>query len=324
MQLSNQPHVQLSLQLLLNVYYFVKPAIPYSMRLALRRAAATPIRAAYASTWPINEASAKRPDEWPGWPDGKRLAIALTHDVEGRRGLERCRQLAELEIRLGLRSTFMFVPEGEYETPADLRAYLTSHGFEVGVHDLHHDGSLYTSRRAFEAQAATINRYLAEWRAVGFRSGFMRHNLTWLKQLNVLYDASTFDSDPFEPQPDGMNTIFPCWVPRSDGSGYVELPYTLAQDSTLFLVLRERGNDIWKRKLDWVASHGGMALLDTHPDYMSFTGAGGSAEYPVALYEDFLRHALERYREQAWFATAREVAEYYSRTYARLPQPVAI
>jgi hypothetical protein len=27
---------------------------------------------------------------------------------------------------------------------------------------------------------------------------------------------STFDTDPFEPQPDGMGTIFPFWVPNQD------------------------------------------------------------------------------------------------------------
>jgi hypothetical protein len=42
---------------------------------------------------------------------------------------------------------------------------------------------------------------------------------------------------------------------------YVELPYTLPQDSTLFLVLRELNNDIWKHKLDWIAMNGGMALV---------------------------------------------------------------
>ena len=36
--------------------------------------------------------------------------------------------------------------------------------------------------------------------------------------LNIAYDASTFDTDPFEPQPDGVNTIFPFWVPRRSES----------------------------------------------------------------------------------------------------------
>ena len=69
------------------------------------------------------------------------------------------------------------------------------------------------------------------------------------------------DTDPFEPQPDGRHTIFPFWVPRPNGNGsavpassegYVELPYTLPQDSTLFVVLRETTPEIWMRKLDWI------------------------------------------------------------------------
>src|SRR5438093_9277501 len=122
----------------------------------------------------------------------------------------------------------------------------------------------------------------------------MLRNLDWLHDLDVQYDASTFDTDPFEPQPDGVNTIFPFWVPapgaekaevrrqkadpnsdlRSPISeirppldqkseirnqkpgltsdlcslasgasrpGYVELPYTLPQDFTLFVLLKEQG-----------------------------------------------------------------------------------
>ena len=61
---------------------------------------------------------------------------------------------------------------------------------------------------------------MREWNAVGFRSGFMHHNLDWLHDLEVSYDSSTFDTDPFEPQPDGANTIFPFWVPGPNG-GYV-------------------------------------------------------------------------------------------------------
>jgi hypothetical protein len=88
-----------------------------------------------------------------------------------------------------------------------------------------------------------------------------------------MIDASTFDTDPFEPQPEGMGTIFPFWV--HDGSktkGFVEIPYTLPQDFTLFVLMREKNIDIWKKKLDWIVEKGGMALLITHPDYMIFGG----------------------------------------------------
>ena len=295
---------------LLDFYYFVKPAIPHRLRLKLRSIIASKRRRRAANVWPIDESAVRRPEWWRGWPEGKSFAFVLTHDVEGQKGMERCKALAELEMEVGFRSSFNFVPEGEYDTPSSLRSFLTEHGFEVGVHDLHHDGTLYRSKADFIAGASRINEHLKRWEAVGFRSAFMFHNLEWLKELNVLYDASTFDTDPFEPQPDGANTIFPFWVGRSDGSGYVELPYSLAQDSTLFLVLGEKTNDIWKRKLDWVARHGGLALVNVHPDYIAFGDRASRAEFPVNLYKEFLSYVSEQFGDAAWCSLPKDVARF--------------
>ena len=180
--------------ILSDVYYLAKPAIPLKVRLALRRILANQLRRRYTNTWPINEAASKVPAKWPGWPEGKQFAFVLTHDVEGRKGLDRCRELADLEIELGFRSAFNFVPEGEYRVSESLRGFLTANGFEVGVHDLHHDGSLYRSWGSFRRGAKKINQYVDQWGAEGFRSGYMRHNLRWLDEVNVLYDSSTFDT----------------------------------------------------------------------------------------------------------------------------------
>jgi len=294
----------------LDFYYFFKPVIPKTVRLAVRRRLAFRKLALSADVWPINPAAAVRPTWWPGWPEGKRFAFVLTHDVEGTKGMNQCKRLAELEMELGFRSSFNFVPEGEYDTPAWLRDFLVENGFEVGVHDLHHDGSLYRSRRDFFLAAQRINQHLERWHAVGFRSGFMFHNLEWLKELNVQYDASTFDSDPFEPQPDGANTIFPFWVARSKTSGYVELPYTLPQDSTLYLVLGEKNNEIWKRKLDWVAENGGMVLVNVHPDYVAFDGTPSRTEFPAAFYRDLLAYVNARYGQSVWHALPKGVAQF--------------
>ena len=108
-----------------------------------------------------------------------------------------------------------------------------------------------------------------------------------------------------------MRTIFPFWVPGLNGKGYVELPYTLVQDFTLFGVLREPTIDIWKRKLDWIAERGGMALLNTHPDYMCFNGEKSRDEYPVSHYEELLRYVQEKYEGSYWPALPREVAQHY-------------
>jgi hypothetical protein len=295
----------------MSAYYTIKPYIPWTVRTALRSLIARATRRRWSPVWPILESAGESPSKWSGWPDGKRFALVLTHDVETSRGLERCQAVAELEKNLGFRSSFNFVPAGSYTTPPELRNFLTRSGFEVGVHDLKHDGKLYRSRKSFRANAEKINNYLRQWDAVGFRSGFMHHNLEWLEDLDISYDTSTFDVDPFEPQPDGVRTIFPFIVKhRANSRDYVELPYTLVQDSTLFFVLKERTIDVWKRKLDWIAERGGMALLNTHPDYMCFTGDPRRDEYLAAYYSEFLRYVETEYRDSYWLALPKEVATY--------------
>ena len=185
----------------------------------------------------------------------------------------------------------------------------------------------------FRARAVRINQYLRAWNAVGFRSGFMLHQLDWLHDLEIEYDMSTFDTDPFEPQPEGRNTIFPVWVPRPatnhwspvtdhSRSGYVELPYTLPQDSTLFLLLREQSADIWLRKLDWIAGHGGMALVNVHPDYLEFNAiATRNGQYPSTFYREFLEYLKTNYGKAFWNEIPCNVAHILRGIAMRLERP---
>jgi len=295
------------------IYYFLKPYLPWRLRIAIRRAVAARQRDASHAIWPIQPSAAGPPGGWPGWPDGKKFAFVLTHDVEGQKGLSRCLRLAALERSLGFRSSFNLIPRGTYGIPAGLRARLAEQGFEVGVHDLYHKGRLFASRKEFKKSAYSINQFLGEWGSVGFRSGFMFHRLDWMHDLEIEYDASTFDTDPFEPQADGAGTIFPFWVvPGKDQinrRGYIELPYTLPQDSTLFLVFREKTPAIWLEKLDWVAAQGGMALVDVHPDYLQFPGeAPTEMTYPVEHYIRLLEHVRDKHVDTYWHALPREVA----------------
>lgn len=299
------------------IYYRLKPFLPERLRMSLRRHHALRMLERSAGRWPVLPGSNRVPEGWPGWPEGKKFAVVLTHDVEGPRGLEKCRPLMELERELGFVSSFNFIPKGSYQTPPELRAELTSHGFEVGVHDLNHDGHLYDSPAVFARKAVEINWYLRDWGACGFRSGFMLNQLDWLHELDIAYDASTFDTDPFEPQPEGQGTIFPFWVPApatgkdgDDGRGYVELPYTLTQDSTLFLLLGETTPDTWLRKADWIAEQGGMVLVNVHPDYLAFDGEEPQAlrTFPVDRYRALLVHLREKFGDTFWQPLPREVA----------------
>jgi hypothetical protein len=294
------------------IYYFFKPLIPRILQLFLRRQIVRQKRWSYRDTWPIDEQASKKPEGWPGWPKKKQFALVLTHDVDTAKGQDRCLKLMALEKKMGFRSSFNFVPE-RYRVSSAIRDALTSNGFEVGVHGLKHDGKLYDSEKVFNERAIRINRYLRSWGAVGFRSPAMHHNLDWIHRLQISYDASTFDTDPFEPQSDGVETIFPFWVSgNSSQNGYLELPYTLPQDFTLFILMQEKNIHIWKKKLDWLADKGGMALLNTHPDYMRFDrNKLDLEEYPVKLYKEFLHYVHEKFEGQYWCALPRDITYFW-------------
>ncbi len=294
-----------------DVYYLLKPAIPRRIRAAGRRVVSRRRRRRFDHCWPIDEAAGRPPDSWPGWPDGKKFAFVLTHDVEGRRGLDRCRQLAQMEMNLGFRSSFNFVPEGEYTTPPSLRTFLNEAGFEVGVHDLHHDGKLYRSRKAFERHAERINHYLndvgrcrlslglhapqsrlagAPPRAV--RRVDVRHRSVRAAARRHADNLSVLGSER-----SGHRTTSSC-------------PTRCRRTRRCFSFWANPTIDLWKKKLDWISSRGGMALVNVHPDYLSFDRPAATSEYRAGLYEQFLTHVMGRYGREAWFALPHEVATY--------------
>ena len=298
--------------LLNRTYYLLKPFIPRPLQIILRRGIVQGKRKLYDHVWPIDERAGKKPKDWSGWPNQKQFAFVLMHDVDTELGHSKCRRLMQLDEEMGFRSLFSFVPE-RYNVSPELRQDLVNRGFEVGVHGLKHDGKLFLSRKQFYQQAIRINQYLKEWGSIGFVSPSMHRNLDWMHELNIEYDASTFDTDPFEPQPDGMETIFPFMVHGNNGNrGFVELPYTLPQDFTLFVLMKEKNIDIWKKKLDWIVEKGGMALLIAHPDYMNANQAKCTIEeYPMEFYAEFLKHVKSKYTKRYWNPLPRELAQFW-------------
>ncbi|MFC2168332.1 hypothetical protein ACFLRW_05040 [Acidobacteriota bacterium] len=303
----------------IELFYKIKPIIPRRFQIFLRRMVAFQKLKANKEKWPINPKSARSPEGWKGWPDEKKFALILSHDVDTAKGYDKCTKLMDLEKKLGFRSSFNFVLE-DYRVSDTLRRNLSEAGFEVGVHGLKHDGKLFSSREIFEKRAPIINRYIKEWGAVGFRAPSMHHNLEWISELNIEHDNSTFDTDPFEPQPDGIESIFPLWIMnKSKTHGYVELPYTLPQDHCLFVILKQKDISIWKDKLDWIVQNGGLALLNTHPDYMNFNGTRISLEeYPINHYKSFLEYVKTEYAGQYWHPLPKELARFWKSSVSNL------
>lgn len=300
------------------LYYILKPILPRPMIRTLRRSLHKRHEFDFQLGWPIEprypqfqfnvmknllQLSGQSSIQFrPIWPDEKRFAFVLTHDIETNKGQQFVRRVADLEESLGFHSSFNFVPEG-YHIDMNLVNELVRRGFEVGIHGLKHDGRLFNSYQKFLAAAQKINHYLNEFEAVGFRAPLTIRNPEWMQALNIEYDLSFFDSDPFEPIPGGTMSIWPFLTGH-----YVELPYTLVQDYTLTSVLGETTPKIWFDKIEFIEKYHGMALINSHPDYLR-------DPFCFNIFSEFLH--MIRHKENYWHALPREVARWWrSRTFA--------
>jgi peptidoglycan/xylan/chitin deacetylase (PgdA/CDA1 family) len=263
-------------------------------------------------SWPIDEGANCVPRDWSGWPDQKRFALILIHDVDSAIGYGRCSNLKDLENQMGFRSAFFFVGKDYYVSPTS-RQLLVDEGFEVGLHGLHHDGKTFRSRKTFDQRAPQINTLLRDWGAAGISSPSMLRRLDWIMELNVEYDISTFDTDPCQPHSAGVRTIFPFTISNDSRTrSYIEIPCTLPQDHCLFIILKRKDIRIWIEKLDWIAENGGVAVLTTHSDYMKFGEAKQCfEEYPSEYYTNFLEYIKNKYAGQYWNALPRELARFW-------------
>ena len=144
-----------------------------------------------------------------------------------------------------------------------------------------------------------MHRWAARWRAVGFRAPATQRDWDTDADARVRYDSSYPDTDPFEPIAGGCCS----WLPFFNDT-IVELPITVPQDHTVFVILRALSGEVGTQRSRSSARRGGMALVLTHPDYL-----GDDA--PLHAYERFVQaYADDR---TAWTALPREVSDWWRR-----------
>jgi hypothetical protein len=291
-------------------YYRLRPFIPIWLRRTLQRWQARRCDTTRFPRWPLELSLVRFHQLLLGrllrdtpelsyvsfWPRDRSFAFVLTHDVDSADGFNRIESVARIEHELGFRSAWFVVPE-LYPVDWNRLARLAEEGFEVGIHGLRHDGRLLASREIFASRVPQINDYVRRCGAAGFRSPATLRRADWLQEIAVEYDASYFDTDPFEPQPGGTCSWFPFFLGR-----LVELPYTLPQDFTLFEKLRVDGAAVWTDKLGVIERYRGMALMLTHPDYL---------DRPDRL--DAYRRTLQWVAKRAncWHALPRDVSRWW-------------
>jgi len=295
-------------------YYRARPLLPRSIQMKARRSFSRVQSKAHFPRWPVETGLhdlydflfdlvvgvAKRPVPFIGqWPGEWSWALVLTHDVEGRTGYDNLRDVLQLELDAGYRSSWNFVPRNRYVVQDDLVRELRDGGFEVGVHGLFHDGRDVSSATTFRRRLPAMRSYAEHWQASGFRSPGTLRSAKLMPLLGFDYDSSYSDTAPFEPQPGGCCTWLPYMI-----EDLVELPITLAQDHTLFDLLQYRDESTWVEKARFLRERGGMALMLTHSDYIE-------NRHVLTSYCRFLEAFADD--SSAWKALPREVSEWWRR-----------
>ena len=297
---------------LLRGYYALRPLIPRPVQIAMRRRYARHQSRLGFPAWPIepvlvdcqhDDLRSRMGAFTDGrvplvnfWPERRRFAFVLTHDVESAQGVANIGRVREIEERHGMVSSWNFCAE-QYPIPDGVFDRLREEGCEIGLHAIDHRGKLFSSRARFEAQLPAIRQYLEDWDAAGFRSPALHRNADWMPELGCDYDSSFPDTDPFEPQAGGC-----CWVFPFFNGEMIELPVTLVQDHTHWEILRRPNIDLWVEKIGWLREVHGLVNVIVHPDYLL-------RDDRLELYDQLLVHL--RSLENGWHALPRDVASWW-------------
>lgn len=303
--------------LIRELYYFLRPFLPVSVRKRLQRLSLRGWDRIPFPQWPMDR-SVELICEWLlicsmevmgvreipfvwFWPDGYSACLCMTHDVETGAGRDFCPQLMDINDAYGLKSSFQVVPEHRYEVSDDFLESIRQRGFEINIHDLNHDGRLFSiTREQFDQRARKINSYGKQFAARGFRSAVLYRKSAWMDELDFAYDMSVPSVAHLDPQRGGCCTILPFFM-----GDMLEIPVTTIQDYSLFHILGDYSTRIWEQQVSAIAASHGMASFIVHPDYVIEPRARKT-------YEALLAHLAEKQvRENLWAALPGEINDWW-------------
>jgi hypothetical protein len=295
-----------------DLYYRVRPNLPIRVRRTLQKGYFRGRGEQVFPYWPVDTTveticeqlllsviSASGVDRIPFiwfWPRGYSSCFVMTHDVETGTGRNYCERLMDMDEFFGIKAVFNIVPERRYSVSTQFLDSIRSRGFEIGVHDLNHDGRLFDDYKEFLRRASRINAYGAEYGAKGFRSGVLYRNPDWYDALKFSFDMSIPNTAHFDPQPGGCCTVMPYFI-----GDILELPVTTIQDYTLSYILGQRSIELWKQQIDLITKKNGLISCIIHPDYVVDATI-------VCLYEKLLEHLCDiKPEENIWVTLPSEV-----------------
>jgi glycosyltransferase involved in cell wall biosynthesis len=305
-------------RMITRVYYFIRPLLSVAIRRRIQRWRLRDWKSLAFPHWPVDctvdqvfgqtmllSLKAQHVDEIPFiwfWPEGATSCAIMTHDVETASGVRKCDYLMDVEEAFDIKASFQIIPEHRYEVTDNFLNSIRRRGFEIVLHDLNHDGQLFSDKDQFLRRATKINSHKARFGASGFRSAVLYREQQWFDALDFSYDMSVPNVAHLDPQRGGCCTVMPYFVGK-----ILELPVTTTQDYTMFHILEDYSLDLWKKQIELIMEKHGLISLIVHPDYIV-----GSRERIV--YEALVAHLADlRKKKGIWITTPGEVDRWWRR-----------
>jgi peptidoglycan/xylan/chitin deacetylase (PgdA/CDA1 family) len=284
----------------------------------------------------VNEVRAGRSLQPAAWPNGSRVAVLLSFDVDNetiaiRYGEPTVGSLAEMQYgaRVGLPRIMrlldkhripasFFIPSVSLAiTPTMADLIKKSGRHEFAVHGWIHELNMTlpdSAERALLTKAVAELTALTGQKPTGYRApswNFSPNTLTILRDMGFRYESSLMADDaPYE------------LLQRGQPTGLVELPVQwILDDAPLFDPRGERYMNprdvarVWMDEFDKAYEEGTMFVLTLHPH------VSGHRSRIVAL-ELLIAHIQATGAGKVWWATHAEAAEYVRKT-AKLGEPRA-
>ncbi len=259
------------------------------------------------------------------WPDGARVAVALSFDFDNETLSLRNRdtspsrlssgeygsrpalpRVLDLLGRYGIASTF-FVPGVSARLyPDDVRR-IAAAGHELGIHGWIHEWTADLRRdeeRMLMQRSLDTLEELGGRRPVGSRTGsweYSQNTVELLQEFGLLYDSSLMaDDSPYEILADG------------EATGIVQLPVEWILDDFPYFGMDRFSStrpytppsdvyEIWSEEFDGAYEEGGLFLLTMHPHIIGHRSR-------IRMLERLIQHMKSR--PGVWFASHAEVARY--------------
>jgi peptidoglycan/xylan/chitin deacetylase (PgdA/CDA1 family) len=264
------------------------------------------------------------------WPEGTKVAVALSFDFDAETNALRDKELSPGVLSQGEYAARTAIPRilallDKYKIPAtffvpaitaklhpeDIKAILAKGRHEIGMHGwIHERNSLLSEKeeRDLMQKSYAVLKEAAGRAPAGIRTpswDFSPATLKIIRELGLLYDSSLMADDrPYEILEEGK------------AAGVVELPVEWLLDDYPYFgfdrfssvrphITPAEVMEIWAAEFDKAYEEGTLLVLTMHPKYIGHRSR-------MMMLEKLVEHI--RARKDVWFATHEAIARYVKKT----------